>query len=71
MQEIAIPSVDGSFKIAKTIGEFEFKSGSSGPFGEDIKGGWKSANGIFKDLSKTGIGWLDVHARKKKSRIVG
>jgi len=64
LQGIATPSEGGSLKSAKITGEFEFKTGSSGPFGEDIKGEWKSANEIFHDLRESGLGWIDIHAKR-------
>jgi hypothetical protein len=65
LQGITTPSEGGSLKSAKISGEFEFKTGSSGPFGEDILGEWKSANEIFNDLRESGLGWIDIHARRR------
>jgi len=64
LQGIASPVDGGSLRSASATGEFEFKTGSSGPFGEDIKGEWKNANEIFNDFRATGLGWIDIHARR-------
>lgn len=42
--------------------EFNFRTGMSGPFGNDIPGPWLSADEVFKALADSGLGWIDLHA---------
>ena len=45
--------------------KYEFKRGSSGPFGEDIQGAWMDADEISSLLTSTGLGWVDLHAKRR------
>jgi len=39
-----------------------FEAHSAGPFGEDVNGEWLDRNQFFELISKTGLGWRDIHA---------
>jgi FkbM family methyltransferase len=46
---------------------FSFPFHSAGPFGNDIDGGWMTADHFFKVLSLEGLGWKDIHATSLES----
>lgn len=54
----------GNCNIRSRDGEeqFSFQRGMAGPFGEDILGGWLTANNFFRKLAFEGLGWKDIHA---------
>jgi FkbM family methyltransferase len=41
---------------------FSFPFHAAGPFGEDVKGEWLSAENCMKVLAYQGLGWKDLHA---------
>jgi hypothetical protein len=41
---------------------YSFPNHSAGPFGEDVLGGWMTANNFFRLLGLAGLGWKDIHA---------
>jgi FkbM family methyltransferase len=51
-------------QIKTALGEesYSFPIHSAGPFGEDIKRPWMTADNFFKFLAFEGLGWRDVHA---------
>jgi FkbM family methyltransferase len=51
-----VRSLDGSLR------KYSFPFQSAGPFGEDLKGQWMTANTFFKYLAFEGLGWKDIHA---------
>lgn len=50
--------------IKTKLGEenYSFPFHSAGPFGEDIKGTWFTANNFFYLLAEQKLGWKDIHA---------
>lgn len=60
----SIPHLYANHRIATISGEkdYSFPDHSAGPFGNDVIGPWKSANGLFGDLARAGLGWKDIHA---------
>lgn len=53
----AVSTADGSTT------EYSFPELSSGPFGEDVIGDWKTDHEALLELTRIGPGWIDVHAR--------
>lgn len=41
---------------------YSFPFHSAGPFGEDVPGGWMTADNFFDVLTGSGLGWKDIHA---------
>jgi FkbM family methyltransferase len=41
---------------------YSFPYHSAGPFGEDIRGPWMTADNFFRYLASVGLGWKDIHA---------
>jgi FkbM family methyltransferase len=62
------PSVSKKYRNARiqdTLGAwhgYSFPYHSAGPFGDDIEGGWISANDLLELLAFGGMGWKDIHA---------
>lgn len=62
------PSVSEIYRNAKissndgSIQSHTFPHHSAGPFGDDISGNWLSADQMFQELRKSGLGWKDLHA---------
>jgi FkbM family methyltransferase len=56
INDIAIQGDDGR------IERFSFPPHSAGPFGDDIKGEWLTAENCMRLLSYRGLGWKDLHA---------
>lgn len=56
INDIAIQGVDGRTEI------FSFPPHSAGPFGDDIRGEWLTAENCMRLLSYRGLGWKDLHA---------
>jgi FkbM family methyltransferase len=42
--------------------KFNFPKYSSGPFGEDLKDNWMTADNFYLYLANEGLGWKDIHA---------
>jgi FkbM family methyltransferase len=47
---------------AGSVERFSFKRHAAGPFGDDIRGGWLTAENCKRLLAFRGMGWRDVHA---------
>lgn len=61
-----VPALYGCWDITLRDGQrraYAFQPLSSGPFGDDIPGDWLSAEAARSELVRTGLGWVDVHAR--------
>ena len=41
---------------------YSFPYHSAGPFGNDVKGYWETANTFLRTLAEAGLGWADIHA---------
>jgi FkbM family methyltransferase len=41
---------------------YRFPHHAAGPFGDDVRGGWMDADAMFELLSRSGLGWKDIHA---------
>jgi len=63
----SVPKVYGDVVIPTRRGvrRFSFREHSAGPFGEDIRAPWEDADIFFSTLAKAGLGWKDIHARRK------
>lgn len=47
---------------AGSVERFSFKRHAAGPFGDDIRGEWLTAENCKRLLAYRGLGWRDVHA---------
>jgi len=47
--------------------KYSFPHHSAGPFGDDIRGEWVDAETMFQRLLAEGLGWKDVHARRREA----
>jgi FkbM family methyltransferase len=45
--------------------EYSFPDHSAGPFGRDIAGPWIKPEDFLRLISKTGLGWRDIHATSR------
>jgi FkbM family methyltransferase len=57
-----VRALDGSLR------KFSFPFHAAGPFGEDLKGQWMTANNFFRYLAFEGLGWKDIHASNVDNR---
>jgi FkbM family methyltransferase len=55
---------DAIIQTAAGQEHYSFPDHAAGPFGEDIAGGWMTADTFFKVLAFVGLGWRDVHAAR-------
>lgn len=64
VEGIDVPVAYADHPIATLDGPamHNFPMHSAGPFGEDLRTPWRSADAIFTDLRRTGLGWRDLHA---------
>lgn len=62
-----VPQVYGNVVISTLRGvrRYSFPEHSAGPFGNDIRAPWEDADTFFMTLAKAGLGWKDIHARRK------
>lgn len=44
---------------------YSFPPHSAGPYGDDIGGEWVDAETMFRRLISEGLGWKDIHARRR------
>ena len=51
-----------SITTSQGLERYSFPHHSAGPFGDDIRGPWLTANNMFNLLANEGLGWKDIHA---------
>ncbi len=59
-----VPKVYNNHKIRTINGEANYSFGkhSAGPFGDDLRGNWLTADNFLRVLAIKNLGWKDVHA---------
>ena len=60
----SVHDVYRDFQFPTEEGErtYSFPYHSAGPFGNDVKGCWETANTFLRTLAEAGLGWADIHA---------
>lgn len=51
-----------TIKTANGITKYSFQEHSAGPFGEDLKEKWTTADNFLRVLAVKNLGWKDIHA---------
>ncbi len=53
---------DFEIRTDEEVTTYSFPYHSAGPFGNDVKGSWETANRFLRTLAEAGLGWADIHA---------
>jgi FkbM family methyltransferase len=54
--------IDHPIETVTGRAKFSFKKHSAGPFGNDLKGKWLTADNFLRVLAIKNLGWKDIHA---------